>query len=140
MGHVILSHGEMTRETPEPLTLQVSVPHQLEDVRPPTCYLTHATGPHLRWIFSGIGFRTWNPPGPRPRPYQQSTTARFVVVIGETVQEFSGSPAVRMIAIGSLPTRNLPKREKIVFVCVCARVCVLLAVIYPKCAFFWHET
>ncbi|GBN26164.1 hypothetical protein AVEN_33958-1 [Araneus ventricosus] len=25
--------------------------------------------PHTRRIFSGIGFRTWNPPAPKPRPY-----------------------------------------------------------------------
>ncbi|GBO03509.1 hypothetical protein AVEN_202567-1, partial [Araneus ventricosus] len=25
--------------------------------------------PHTRWIFSGIGFRTWKPPTTRPRPY-----------------------------------------------------------------------
>ncbi|GBL96774.1 hypothetical protein AVEN_118919-1 [Araneus ventricosus] len=24
---------------------------------------------HTRRIFSGIGFRTWNPPAPKPRPY-----------------------------------------------------------------------
>ncbi|GBM13261.1 hypothetical protein AVEN_164340-1 [Araneus ventricosus] len=26
-------------------------------------------GPHTRQIFSGIGFRTWNPLAPKPRPY-----------------------------------------------------------------------
>ncbi|GBO06676.1 hypothetical protein AVEN_79355-1 [Araneus ventricosus] len=25
--------------------------------------------PHTRRIFSGIGFRTWNPPAPKPIPY-----------------------------------------------------------------------
>ncbi|GBN96841.1 hypothetical protein AVEN_64763-1 [Araneus ventricosus] len=25
--------------------------------------------PHTRWIFSGIGFRTWSPLAPKPRPY-----------------------------------------------------------------------
>ncbi|GBL98069.1 hypothetical protein AVEN_84575-1 [Araneus ventricosus] len=25
---------------------------------------------HTRRIFSGIGFRAWNPPAPKPRPYQ----------------------------------------------------------------------
>ncbi|GBO40528.1 hypothetical protein AVEN_138261-1 [Araneus ventricosus] len=25
--------------------------------------------PHTQQIFSGIGFRAWNPPAPRPRPY-----------------------------------------------------------------------
>ncbi|GBM85849.1 hypothetical protein AVEN_37495-1 [Araneus ventricosus] len=31
--------------------------------------------PNTRPIFSGIGFRTWNPPVPKPKPYHQATVA-----------------------------------------------------------------
>ncbi|GBM53948.1 hypothetical protein AVEN_79920-1 [Araneus ventricosus] len=34
-----------------------------------TMYDLTCNRPHTRRIFSGIGFRTWNPPAPRPRPY-----------------------------------------------------------------------
>ncbi|GBO14650.1 hypothetical protein AVEN_111432-1 [Araneus ventricosus] len=43
-------------------------PHQMEDVCPPTSDLT-CNRPNTRRIFSGIGFPTWNPPAPEPRPY-----------------------------------------------------------------------
>ncbi|GBN75573.1 hypothetical protein AVEN_220180-1 [Araneus ventricosus] len=53
----------MTRTTPELAPpLQTSTPHQQEDVWP-LRMIWRAT-----WrIFSGIGFRTWNPPTPKPR-------------------------------------------------------------------------
>ncbi|GBM23440.1 hypothetical protein AVEN_181563-1 [Araneus ventricosus] len=35
-----------------------------------TTYDLTCNRPHTRRIFSGIGFRTWNPPAPKPRPYQ----------------------------------------------------------------------
>ncbi|GBN77198.1 hypothetical protein AVEN_220542-1 [Araneus ventricosus] len=31
------------------------------------------SGPHTRRIFGGIGFRTWSPPAPKPRPYHLAT-------------------------------------------------------------------
>ncbi|GBO06547.1 hypothetical protein AVEN_84073-1 [Araneus ventricosus] len=31
--------------------------------------------PHTQRIFSGIGFRTWSPPAPKPRLYRYATTA-----------------------------------------------------------------
>ncbi|GBL83508.1 hypothetical protein AVEN_196355-1 [Araneus ventricosus] len=42
--------------------LQTSKPHQREGVRP-------CNTPHTPRIFGGIGFRSWNPPAPKPRPY-----------------------------------------------------------------------
>ncbi|GBL89504.1 hypothetical protein AVEN_105750-1, partial [Araneus ventricosus] len=37
--------------------------------RLPTTYDLACNRPHTRRIFSGIGFRTWNPPALKPRPY-----------------------------------------------------------------------
>ncbi|GBM61669.1 hypothetical protein AVEN_133455-1 [Araneus ventricosus] len=34
-----------------------------------TTYELACNRPHTRRIFSGIGFRTWNPPAPKPRPH-----------------------------------------------------------------------
>ncbi|GBL93558.1 hypothetical protein AVEN_59740-1 [Araneus ventricosus] len=51
-------------------TLQTSAPHHWEDVWAPTYDLTcnRPTNPLWNqsngWIFSGIGFRTWNPLAP----------------------------------------------------------------------------
>ncbi|GBN12572.1 hypothetical protein AVEN_21969-1 [Araneus ventricosus] len=36
--------------------------------------------PHTRRIFSGIGFRTWNPPAPKPKPYHKDTAASRVLL------------------------------------------------------------
>ncbi|GBM56653.1 hypothetical protein AVEN_123136-1 [Araneus ventricosus] len=38
-------------------------------VRLTTTYDLTCNRPHTRRFFSGIGFRTWNPPAPKPRPY-----------------------------------------------------------------------
>ncbi|GBM82761.1 hypothetical protein AVEN_272318-1 [Araneus ventricosus] len=40
-----------------------------------TTYDLTCNRPHTRQIFSGIGFRTWNPPAPKPRPYHKATAA-----------------------------------------------------------------
>ncbi|GBO22795.1 hypothetical protein AVEN_157228-1 [Araneus ventricosus] len=56
---VILNRGQTTRSTPEMASpLQPSAPHQ-EDVSPPT-YDLGCNRSTTRWIFSGIGFRTWS--------------------------------------------------------------------------------
>ncbi|GBL85488.1 hypothetical protein AVEN_34655-1 [Araneus ventricosus] len=34
-----------------------------------TTYDLACNRPYTRRIFSGIGFRTWSPPAPKPRPY-----------------------------------------------------------------------
>ncbi|GBN03284.1 hypothetical protein AVEN_120186-1 [Araneus ventricosus] len=34
-----------------------------------TTYDLACNRPYTWWIFSRIGFRTWNPPAPKPRPY-----------------------------------------------------------------------
>ncbi|GBM13752.1 hypothetical protein AVEN_90016-1 [Araneus ventricosus] len=63
---VILNHGQITRTTPELASpLQTSAPHQREDVWPHTYDLT-CNRSTTRLILSGIGFRTWSPPAPRP--------------------------------------------------------------------------
>ncbi|GBN72698.1 hypothetical protein AVEN_122007-1, partial [Araneus ventricosus] len=92
-GPVNLKSAQLTRTTPElaPPPLQTSAPHQLLP-RPflwtlnpmgesmdvgttpagerlaPTYDLT-CNRPNTRRIFSGIGFRTWSHPAPKPRPY-----------------------------------------------------------------------
>ncbi|GBL77463.1 hypothetical protein AVEN_41851-1 [Araneus ventricosus] len=67
----------MTRTTPELAPpFQASTPHQREDVLD-TTYDLACSRPHTRRIFSGIGFRTWNPPAPKPRPYLYATAATF---------------------------------------------------------------
>ncbi|GBN37669.1 hypothetical protein AVEN_77481-1 [Araneus ventricosus] len=84
----------MTRTTPELAPpLQSSAPHQRVSPlvlsrpytllgRPASVGIFAPTGgrlattcdlacsrPHTQRIFSGIGFGTWDPPAPRPRPY-----------------------------------------------------------------------
>ncbi|GBM23993.1 hypothetical protein AVEN_217934-1 [Araneus ventricosus] len=62
----ILNRGRIARTTLELATpLQTSAPHQREGVWPHTYDLT-CNRPTTRLIFSGIGFRTWSPPAPRP--------------------------------------------------------------------------
>ncbi|GBN74384.1 hypothetical protein AVEN_200926-1 [Araneus ventricosus] len=65
----------MTKITPEvPPPLQTSAPHLLEIFWPSTHDLAY-NGPNIRRIVSGIGFRTWNSPTPKPRPYYYATAA-----------------------------------------------------------------
>ncbi|GBM24737.1 hypothetical protein AVEN_141811-1 [Araneus ventricosus] len=45
-----------------------STPHQRRDVWP-LRMIWRATGPHTWRIFSGIGFRAWSPPTPKPISY-----------------------------------------------------------------------
>ncbi|GBM29475.1 hypothetical protein AVEN_255856-1 [Araneus ventricosus] len=47
---------------------------------------------HTRRIFSGIGFRTWNPPAPRPRPWHYATAAymtKGIVDLDEMGESYS---------------------------------------------------
>ncbi|GBL83045.1 hypothetical protein AVEN_165278-1 [Araneus ventricosus] len=75
MNLVILNLGQMTRTTPELAPLvQTSAPHQREDVCLPTYDLT-CNRPNTRRIFSGIGFRIWNPAASRPTPYHETIAA-----------------------------------------------------------------
>ncbi|GBN27692.1 hypothetical protein AVEN_144793-1, partial [Araneus ventricosus] len=53
----------MTRTTPE-----LAPPSPNFHATPAGARLT-CNRPHPRRIFSGIGFRTWNPPATKPRPY-----------------------------------------------------------------------
>ncbi|GBM46494.1 hypothetical protein AVEN_78886-1 [Araneus ventricosus] len=56
----------MTRTTPELAPpLQTFAPYQRKDVWPRR--IQGASDPLTRRFFSGIRFRTWNPPGPRSR-------------------------------------------------------------------------
>ncbi|GBO37328.1 hypothetical protein AVEN_55899-1 [Araneus ventricosus] len=48
--------------------LQTSALHQREDIWPPT-YDLKCNNPNTWRIFSGIGFRSWNPPDPKSIPY-----------------------------------------------------------------------
>ncbi|GBN93870.1 hypothetical protein AVEN_240862-1 [Araneus ventricosus] len=67
--------GQMTRTTPDLApSRQTSTPHQRKDVRHPTYDLT-CNRSNTRRIFSGIGFRTWNPPASKLRPYYQAIAA-----------------------------------------------------------------
>ncbi|GBM95803.1 hypothetical protein AVEN_165503-1 [Araneus ventricosus] len=89
----------MTRTTPELASpLQTSTSHKREDVWLSTYDLT-CNRPHTRRIFSGIGFRTWNPPVPRPRPYHYATEAfesareeAVFIFISSHVLEYDSSP------------------------------------------------
>ncbi|GBN57176.1 hypothetical protein AVEN_158016-1 [Araneus ventricosus] len=66
---VILNRGQMTETTPE------LAPRSPSFHATPTLGHLATTGglacnrPHKRQIFSGIGFRAWNPPASKPRPY-----------------------------------------------------------------------
>ncbi|GBN45487.1 hypothetical protein AVEN_20430-1 [Araneus ventricosus] len=74
----IFNLGLMTRTTPElEPPFQASAPHRWENVWTPTYDLT-CNRPHTRRIFSGIWFRTWSPPAPRPRPYYLATAASSI--------------------------------------------------------------
>ncbi|GBM34462.1 hypothetical protein AVEN_106705-1 [Araneus ventricosus] len=61
---VILNPGQMTRTTPSPNFHATPTGGRLA-----TTYDLACNRPHTRRIFSGIGFRTWNPPAPKPRRY-----------------------------------------------------------------------
>ncbi|GBM93850.1 hypothetical protein AVEN_201751-1 [Araneus ventricosus] len=66
---VILNRDQMTRKTPKlALPLQPSTPNQAGGSLT-TRYDLTCNRPHTRWIFRGIGFRTSNPPAPKPTPY-----------------------------------------------------------------------
>ncbi|GBN61250.1 hypothetical protein AVEN_128969-1 [Araneus ventricosus] len=66
---VILNHGQMTRTTPELAPTFPNFHATPTGGRMATTYDLTCNRPHTRRIFSGIGFRTWNPPTPKPRPY-----------------------------------------------------------------------
>ncbi|GBN09291.1 hypothetical protein AVEN_37534-1 [Araneus ventricosus] len=57
----------MTRTTPELAHLSPSFHATPTGGRLATTYDLACNRPHARRIFSGIGFRTWNPPAPKPR-------------------------------------------------------------------------
>ncbi|GBM76432.1 hypothetical protein AVEN_2083-1 [Araneus ventricosus] len=86
MDLVILNLGQMTMTTPElapplhwsstGLTPFLGRPGQCgyfyatpTGGRLTTTYDLMCNRPHTRRIFRGIGFRIWNPPAPKPRPY-----------------------------------------------------------------------
>ncbi|GBM24571.1 hypothetical protein AVEN_6529-1 [Araneus ventricosus] len=62
---VIVSHGQMTRTTPE---LAPSSPN-FRTSPGPLRMIWSADGPHTRRIFGGIVFRAWDPQTPKPIPY-----------------------------------------------------------------------
>ncbi|GBL62549.1 hypothetical protein AVEN_8142-1, partial [Araneus ventricosus] len=59
---VILNHGQMTRTTPELTNPSPNFHEAPTGGRLATAYDLARNRPHTRRIFSGIGFRTWNPP------------------------------------------------------------------------------
>ncbi|GBM84549.1 hypothetical protein AVEN_125665-1 [Araneus ventricosus] len=65
----------MTRTTPE-----LAPPSQNFHATPTggrltTTYDLTCNRPHTQRIFSGIGFRAWNHPAPKSRPYHEATAA-----------------------------------------------------------------
>ncbi|GBM66184.1 hypothetical protein AVEN_246404-1 [Araneus ventricosus] len=66
---VILNLGQMTRTTPELAPPSPNFHATPAGGRLTTTYDLACNRPHTRRIFSGIGFRTWSPPAPKPRPY-----------------------------------------------------------------------
>ncbi|GBM09915.1 hypothetical protein AVEN_86803-1 [Araneus ventricosus] len=67
---VILNRGQMTRTTPE-LAPPLSPNFHATPTggRLATTYDLTCNRPHTRRNFGGIGFRTWNSPAAKPRPY-----------------------------------------------------------------------
>ncbi|GBN70580.1 hypothetical protein AVEN_58891-1 [Araneus ventricosus] len=63
----------MTRKTPELGTPSPSFHATPTCGRLATTYDLACNRPHIRWIFSGIGFRTRSPSAPKPRPYHYAT-------------------------------------------------------------------
>ncbi|GBM29908.1 hypothetical protein AVEN_246467-1 [Araneus ventricosus] len=66
---VILNRGQMTRTTPELAPPSPNFRATPTGGRLATTYDLACNRPHTRRIFSGIGFRTCDPPVPRSRPY-----------------------------------------------------------------------
>ncbi|GBM17578.1 hypothetical protein AVEN_80881-1 [Araneus ventricosus] len=66
---VILNHSQMTRTTPELAPPSPNFHATPMGGRLATMYDLACNRPHMRRIFSGIGFRTWNPKAPEPGPY-----------------------------------------------------------------------
>ncbi|GBM64625.1 hypothetical protein AVEN_28226-1 [Araneus ventricosus] len=66
---VILNCGQMTRTTPELAPPSPNFRATPTGGRLATTYDLACNRPHTRRIFSGIGFRTCDPPVPRSRPY-----------------------------------------------------------------------
>ncbi|GBM77872.1 hypothetical protein AVEN_24621-1 [Araneus ventricosus] len=58
--------------------------HASDTAKP--CIDPSLTGTHTRRIFSGIGFRAWSPPVPKPRTYHEITEAQIPL---ESRGEFS---------------------------------------------------
>ncbi|GBN55386.1 hypothetical protein AVEN_45462-1 [Araneus ventricosus] len=64
-SYVMLNRNQMTRTTPEPATHSPSFrTTPAVDIWPPTYDLACNMS---TYVFSGIGFRTWNPPAPKLR-------------------------------------------------------------------------
>ncbi|GBN25919.1 hypothetical protein AVEN_83308-1 [Araneus ventricosus] len=66
---VILNHGQMTRTAPELATPSPNFQATPTGGRLASTYDLACNTPPTWRIFSGIGFRTWNPPAPKPRTY-----------------------------------------------------------------------
>ncbi|GBN01640.1 hypothetical protein AVEN_36208-1 [Araneus ventricosus] len=47
--------------------------------------------PHTRRIFSGIGFRTWSPPAPKPKPTTRPLRPHTIDRISLLQKEYSSS-------------------------------------------------
>ncbi|GBN50094.1 hypothetical protein AVEN_51014-2-1, partial [Araneus ventricosus] len=72
-GPVISNRSQMTRTEPELAPpLQDSVPYHRKDMA--ATYDLEYSKSHKRRGFSGIGFRIWSPPAPRPRLEHSATT------------------------------------------------------------------
>ncbi|GBN36091.1 hypothetical protein AVEN_178781-1 [Araneus ventricosus] len=64
----------MTRTTPELTPPSPNSHANQTGGRLATTYDLTCNRPHTRRIFSGIEFRSWNPPAPKTRPYHYATT------------------------------------------------------------------
>ncbi|GBM18105.1 hypothetical protein AVEN_220505-1 [Araneus ventricosus] len=67
-GPRILNLRQVTRTTPE-LALTSPKFHATPTGEGLATAYDLRNRPHTRRIIGGIGFRTWNPPAPKPRPY-----------------------------------------------------------------------
>ncbi|GBO27504.1 hypothetical protein AVEN_23949-1 [Araneus ventricosus] len=57
---------------------QTSAPNQRQIIYPPMYVLT-CNRPHTGRIFSGIGFRTWNPKAPKPRGHRSLRSVKYLL-------------------------------------------------------------
>ncbi|GBN49481.1 hypothetical protein AVEN_151004-1 [Araneus ventricosus] len=104
----------MTRTTPELAPLSPYFHATPSGGCLATMYDLACTRPHTRRIFSGIGFRTWNPPSPKPRPYHLATAALKLIKAASlfSIITLPSSHSINQLKFsenGSKYSRNLEK-------------------------------